>query len=495
MRYLCPAIPLFCTQMETLKEKTAKGIFWGGLSNGLQQVLNLAFGIVLARQLTPGDYGLVGMLSIFSLLAGALQDGGFVSALNKRRHVTQEDYTSVFWFNTLVSALLYALLFMAAPLIARYYGEPVLTPLARFVFLGFVITSFNIVPRAYMFRELKVKQNTLITMLALLVSGTAGVGMAYGGMAYWGLAAQTVIYTTVVTIGSYAVTGWHPSLRFTFRPVREMFGFSSKLIVTGVFNIINTNLFSVLLGNLYGRFETGYYTQANKWATMGHGTITNMLWGVSQPVFTKIDEDPDRQRAVFRKLLRFTAFVSFPALLGLGLVAPEFIHITIGPKWAASAVILQLLSVWAAFVPVQNLFSNLIIARGHSDIYMWATIGLALASLAAVLLSVPIGLHGMVMVYVAVNVLWLLVWHHFVHREIRLRLWQVVRDLAPYLLLTAVLVVAAAMATRPLQGAWARLAAKVLLVAVPYALVLRFSGSVIFRESLDYLSARFRHKR
>jgi len=481
--------------MDTLKEKTAKGLFWGALSNGLQQVLNLVFGIVLARLLSPGDYGLVGMLSIFSLLAGALQDGGFVSALNKRKHVTQADYTSVFWFNTLVSLTLYVVLFCAAPLIARYYGEPRIVPLARFIFLGFVITSLNIVPRAYMFRELKVKQNTLIPLVALLVSGMAGMLMAYCGKAYWGLAAQTVIYTSTMTIGSYAVTRWHPSWHFTFRPVREMFGFSSKLIVTSVFNILNTNLFNLLLGRFYGSVATGHYTQANKWATMGHSTITNMLWGVSQPVFAKIDEDPARRLAVFRKLLRFTAFVSFPALLGLGLVAPEFISITLGPKWAPSAFILQLLALWAAVLPVQNLFSNLLIARGRSTIYMGATIGMALASMATVLLSVSQGLHFMVVAYVVVNVLWLLVWHHYVHREIGLRLAQALCDMAPYFLLTLVLVVTAYFLCRPIVSTPLRLAAKVLIVAVPYVFVLHASGSVIFRESRDFLLGRFRRKR
>lgn len=488
-----PALP-GKSYMETLKEKTAKGLLWGGLSNGLQQLLNLAFGIVLARLLTPADYGMVGMLSIFSLLAGALQDGGFVSALNKRRHVTQADYTSVFWFNTLSSLTLYALLFLAAPAIARYYGEPELVPLARFVFLGFVITSLNIVPRAYMFRELKVKQNTLIPLVALVVSGTAGMAMAYAGMAYWGLAAQTVIYTSCMTIGSYAVTRWCPSLRFTFGPVREMFGFSSKLIVTSVFNIVNTNLFNVLLGRYYSSADTGNYTQANKWVTMGHSTIVNMLWGVSQPVFTKVDDAPERQLAVFRKLLRFTAIVSFPALLGLGLVAPEFIHITLGAKWAESAVILQLLSVWAAFVPVQNLFSNLIVARGRSNVYMWVTIGMALASLASVLLSRPLGLHGMVVVYVAVNVAWLLVWHRFVHCEIGLRLVHVARDLAPYLLHTVSLVALAALVAAPIAHVWLRLVIKILLVAVPYFLVLYFSGSVILREGLEFLTKTKRTK-
>ena len=186
--------------MESLKEKTAKGLLWGGIANGLQQVLNLVFGIVIAQKLLPSDYGLVGMLAIFSAVAGALQEGGFISALNNRKNVTHADYNSVFWFNLLVSISIYAVLFLCAPLIARFFGEPELTALARYLFVGFVITSLNIAPRAYLFRNLKVKENSLIILFALFLSGIVGVLMAVNKMAYWGLATQTIVYVSTITI-------------------------------------------------------------------------------------------------------------------------------------------------------------------------------------------------------------------------------------------------------------------------------------------------------
>ena len=459
---------------------------WGGIANGLQQVLNLVFGICLGRLLTPSDYGMVGMLAIFSAMAAALEEGGFMSALNKRKNPTHEDYNSVFWFSTLTGLTCYAILFLCAPLIADFYHRPELAPLARFVFLGFLITSLNVAPRAYLFRNLKVKQNSLIILCALLVSGIVGVVMAWRGFAYWGLATQTVVYTSVITILSFVQTRWWPSLKISFKPVREMLGFSSRLIITNIFNI-NQNIFPVLLGRTYGDVAAGNFTQANKWNYMGHVTITNMLWGVAQPVFTKVEDDKGRQLAVFRKLLRFTALFCFPALFGLSLIAHEFIVLALGAKWDDSASLLQMLCIWGAFVPIQSLCSNLIISRGRSGVYMRTTIALALTALAAVLLCKPLGMVWMVRVFIMINIMWILVWHVFVRREIGLRLSSLIADILPYAVLAGTLCIGAHYLTAEMENLWLRMAAKILSVGAAYCLVLWVSGSAIFRESLQFI--------
>lgn len=348
----------------SLKEKTAKGLFWGGLSNGLQQVLNLVFGIFLGRLLDRSDYGMVGILTVFSAIAAALQEGGFISALTNRKNATHRDYNAVFWFSFLCSVTFYLILFLCAPLIARFFGIAELVPLSRVLFLGFVISSLSIAPRAYLFKNLKIRETTVISLTALAVSGVVGITLAANGFAYWGLAFQSLSFVTMVTLLNFYFSRWRPSLHIDFSPIREMIGFSSKLIVTNVFTILNNNLFSVVLGKFYSPKEVGDFTQANKWNGMGHTLITNMINGIAQPVFTSIADDRERQLNVFRKLLRFTAFISFPAMFGLSLVSKELIVITITEKWLSSAAILQLLCVWGAFIPITSLFSNLVISRG-----------------------------------------------------------------------------------------------------------------------------------
>ena len=476
----------------TLKEKTAKGLFWGGFSNGMQQVLNLVFGIFLGRLLDRSDYGMVGLLTIFSAVAAALQEGGFISALTNRKNATHRDYNAVFWFSLLCSVTFYIILLLCAPLIARFFGIAELVPLSRVLFLGFVISSLSIAPRAYLFKNLKIRETTVISLTALAVSGVVGITLAANGFAYWGLAFQSLSFVTMVTLLNFYFSRWKPSLHIDFRPIREMIGFSSKLLVTNLFTILNNNLFSVVLGKFYSPKEVGDFTQANKWNGMGHTLITNMINGIAQPVFTSIADDRERQLNVFRKLLRFTAFVSFPAMFGLSLVSKELIVITITEKWLSSAAILQLLCVWGAFIPITCLFSNLVISRGHSSVYMWNTICLSLLQLVAACAMYPFGLEWMLRVFVAIHIGWLFVWLWFVHREIGLTLKHLLKDISPYLFLSALLTVSAHYLTRSIGNLYLSMAVKVVGVAAVYALVLWKLQSVIFRESVQFLLKRSR---
>ena len=472
---------------ETLKEKTAKGLFWGGLSNGAQQVLNLVFGIFLARLLSTEDYGMVGMLTIFSLIASSLQEGGFISALNRKSQVEHRDFNAVFWTSSLFSLSVYLLLYCCAPLIADFYDEPRLTALSRYIFLGFFITSLGIAPRAMLFRQMKVKQQSVVSFVSLLLSGLTGVTMAFLGFAYWGIATQTLVYVSLFTCLTFWFSKWHPTLPVDFSPIREMIGFSSKLIVTNIVIIVNTNLFSVILGRLYSPHVVGNYTQANKWNYMGWSLIWGMLQGIAQPVFAQTDQDIDRQCVIFRKLLRFTAFVSFPLMLILALVAKEFIVILLGEKWLESATLLQWLCVMGAFYPVSNLFSNLLIARGRSAAYMWGNIALCAAQLAAVVLSSRCGIERMIQVYIAVTIAWIVVWHRMVRNDLKLHLRQVVQDVSPYLLLTCVLIYLSHMLTLNMPNLYVRFIVKVSFCATTYCMVLWLLRSTIFRESIDFL--------
>ena len=236
--------------METLKEKTAQGLLWSGLSGGVQKTLNLLFGIVFARLLTQSDYGMVGLLAIFSQVAGTLQEGGFINALNRRKNVCDADYNAVFWFSTLTGLALYSLLFVSAPLIADFYGIDELTALARYVFLGFLITSFGIASRAYMFRNMMVREGAIISITSLIISCIVGIVMAANGFSYWGIATQSITYNLFSTGACIIVARFRPSMNINFRPVCEMFGFGSRLVITSLVNIVKANIFPIILGKI-----------------------------------------------------------------------------------------------------------------------------------------------------------------------------------------------------------------------------------------------------
>lgn len=477
---------------DSLKDKAAKGFLWGALNNGAMQVLNAVFGIILARILTQADYGLVGMLTIFTAIAGSLQDSGFVSALVNRRNVTHADFNSVFWFNIGVSACMYITFFLCAPLVADFYHEPLLTDLFRYYSLGFLAASFSIVPRAILFKQLKQKELAQVTVLALLVSGIVGVTMALNGMAYWGIATQGIVYTATISLLSWIISGWRPSLRITFRPIREMIGFSSKMLVTSIFTQINNNIFSIVLGKFYTKNEVGTYNQANKWNIMGSSMITGMVQGVAQPTFVQVGDDNERLCRAFSKMLRFTCFVSFPAMFGLALVAPEFIVLLITDKWLPSAELMRILCIGGAFLPISTLYFNMIISQGRSSIYMWNIICQGI-----LLLMTVIGIHllgggirEMVIANVAIIVLWTGIWHWFVRNLIGFSIRQALRDTMPFLMIAALTMVATYFLTAGTDNMYLLLFSRIAIAAVIYVAALWIFGARILRESLGFLLRR-----
>lgn len=508
-----------------LKDKAAQGFLWGAINNGAMQLLNAVCGIILARLLTKADYGLAGEVAIFSTIAAALQESGFLAALTNKKNATHTDYNAVFWFNITTSLCLFIVLFFCAPLIVDFFDEPELLWLSRYAFIGFFVASFSITPRAILFKQLRVKEQAIISVVSLLVAGTVGILMAWmlakRGMGYWSIPTQNTVYVAMISILSWHYSGWKPSFKFSFRPIREMFGFSCRLLITNLFNCFNNSVFTFVFGYFYTKNEVGVYTQADKWNKMGSQLIIGMVQGVAQPMFVQVGSDVGRLQRVFRKMLRFTCFISFPAMFGLALVAPEFIVVLVGEKWLPSAELMQLLCVAGAFMPITTLYSNFMISRGRSDVYMWNILSqglIVLGILCAVKFfklsfSVPIpslhetvtglslatlsytlsGIRLMVVSYVVIYIAWLFLWHFFLWKEIRLSLWAVLKDILPFVLVATVVMGLTYICTHTIEHQLLLLLTRMLVAAVLYLAILWLLKAKILRESLSYLVKRKAH--
>lgn len=480
---------------QSLKEKTAKGLFWGAVNNGAQQLLVLVFGIILGRMLGPAEYGMVGMLTVFTLIGNSLQESGFRAALANVKHIRHEDYNAVFWCSLGIGMCAYLVLFFCAPLIARFYHEPALIPLARYCFLAIPIASLGTAQGAYLFRNLKVRQQALSGIIAHILSGCLGITLAYHGFSYWGIATQSLTYLIVVTVCSWYFSPWRPTFQIDFRPLKPLFAFSSKLLITNIANQLNNNLLSVILGKYFNPQAVGNYNQANKWNGTGHQFITGMMGSVAQPVLASINDDRERSLRVFRKILRFCAFLAFPAMFGLSIVTHELILLTVGEKWTGSIPLMQLLCIGGAFIPLNTLFSNLIISQGKSNIYMWNVIAQVVLQLATVLLIARFGgnIYAMVIAGVCINVGWLFVWQRFARRFIRLSLRMLLLDLAPFLL-TALAACASGWAITAWMGGPLLITflTKIIVAAGCYFFIMRLARAEILQECIDYL---FRKKR
>ena len=476
---------------QSLKEKTAKGLFWGGVSNGMQQLLNLLFGLVLARILNAEDYGMVGMLAIFSAIAGTIQESGFTSALTNQKEIRHEDYNAVFWFSVLTGVAFYILLFLGAPLIAAFYGKEELIGLSRILFLGFVLGGIGIAPNAYLFKTLMVKERAKIDVFSLVCSGVVGVTLALNGFAYYGLAIQTTTYIGVGSLLKLFYSPWKPSFSLNWKPLKAMFGFSSRLILTNIFTQISGNLFSVVLGKFYSAQQLGYYSQGQKWMIMGHSLIGGMINNVSQPVLVEVIEDKERLRNVFRKLVQFGAFISFPALLGLALVAKEFIEILFGDKWLPAVPFLQLFCMWGAGGFLNVLCYNLLMALGKSELCLYGTIIINILQIVALMMTHQIGIQAMVIAYVMTCYLGVLIWLFMIKRYTLITIVDVAKDLSPYLLALSFSIAITSLILMQLSvSIFAVLLLKILLTAMIYLALMHYFNSIIFREVVTFLLKR-----
>ena len=458
-------------------------MLWGGLNSGIQQLVGLAFGIVLGRLLAPSDYGMMAMISIFSLVATALQDSGFRTALTNIEHPKHEDYNSVFWFNIIMASSLYVILFLAAPLIGEYYHTPRVVPLCRYAFLSIVIASFGTAQSAYLFKHLRAKQQAEAGALAVILSSLTGVGMAFAGMAYWSLATQGLVYVGINTLLQWHFSPWRPSIHgITFAPVRRMFRFSCKILATTIMTHVNNNVLNILLGHYFTPRDTGNYNQAYQWNTKCYSLVQSMVAQVAQPVLVSLNGEEGRQKDVFRKMMRFTAFITFPLLFGFGLVAKEFIVTAIGEKWLASAQLIQILCLSGATMPLSTLFSNMIISKGRSGTFFWCTFTLGLVQIATMIMIWPMGIRTMVIAYTLLNTSWLLVWLFFVRRLIGYGYWMFFCDVMPFALAAAGVMGVAYVATMPLSNLIALLISRFIIAVVLYYAVMKIARVKILAE-------------
>jgi len=477
----------------TLKQKTANGLFWGGFSNGVQQFIALVFGIFMLRLQTPNDYGLVGLLSIFTAIASTIINSGFSTALTNKQNANHEDYNAVFWFTFYVGLLLYIILFFAAPLIAKFYHKPALINLSRFLFISFFFGGLGTVSYTVMFKRMMVKQQAIIDTTSLLTAVSIGIILAIKGYAYWALAIQTTINISLASILRFWIAPWKPTFKFRLTPIRSMLSFSSIIFITNIFFQINNNFLSNIIGKLFNTEQVGLFSQGQGWANKGNQLIGGMINSIAQPVLVQVNNDKTRQIEVVRKMIRFGAFISFPMMLGLAFVGREFITIAANKeKWLPCVPYLQLFCIWSAFAFLLNLFTNVVYAQGKSDIYMKITILTGLLQLIAVLCLYPLGIFWMVVAYIGISFAMLLLWQRYVYQLIGLRFRDILKDILPYLGITLACFFIAWVLTMTLhiRNIYGLFVLKIAISAILYTFVMKISRSVIFRESMEYLMGK-----
>lgn len=473
---------------QSLKKRTAQAIFWSFMDKGGQQLIQLVFGVVLARVLLPSDIGIFALLAIFSAVANILQESGFSSALIRKKEPLEEDYTSVFYFNISISLLLYSILYFASPAIATYYDKPILESLSRLVFLAFVFNSFGLVQNVQLIRRMDFKTNTRITLIASTTAGLAAITLAMKGYGVWSLAIQLVLQSLLRSTFLWLFVRWKPSSSFSIGRIKTMASYSFNLLLTSVMNQICGNIYSNIIGKIFSDHQTGVYSYANKYSVLPQSVISDGIKTAAFPALSKIKNDLGYTKRAFRKVVRITAFVSFPVAILIIVVAKPLILLLITDKWADSIPLLQILAIGGAFYPLYSLVSTLLQTLGNTNLIFRLELFRNLLALSLIAVMLQFGVKGLVSGASIVCIVAFIVGMFIGGRKINYNLIEIAKDTIPYGLIALVSIFPFIYLEHwGLENLYALLIIPSVLGCIIYLGILKISGAVILNDTITFL--------
>lgn len=355
---------------QSVRSQLLHGVVWNFVEKVLIRAATFFIGIILARLLSPSDYGLLGMLAVFISISGVFIEGGLAKALIQRQNCQNIDYSTAFVTNVGMSIIIYVIMYASAPWIADFYGEPILIDLTRILSLNFILGSFNIVQRAKMMARVDFKSLAQINVISTIVSGIIGIAMAYYGYGVWALVGQALCSTIVLIILFPIYSKWKPSLEFSMSSFRQLFGFGSNLMVTGVYAVVLNNISTICIGKFYRSGQLGFFTRASQFSELISTTSYEVIGNVTFPVLSELQDDKTRLIKVYRKSLFFTAMFIFPIMVLTSLLARPIIIILLTEKWLPCVALIQWLCLARMFTPLSAINMNILNAVGRSDLFM-----------------------------------------------------------------------------------------------------------------------------
>lgn len=355
---------------ESLKHKTVRGVAWSFIDNIANSGITFLIGLILARLLTPAEYGVMAMIAIFIAVSNSIVDSGFSNALIRKVHIERIDYNTVFIFNILISLVIYIALYLASPSISNFFKEPILVEVMRIMGIVLIINALSIIPRTIFIRNVNFKTQTKVSLISSIGSGFVGIGMALAGMGVWSLVGQQLSRQLLNTLFLWVFCKWYPNFEFSIKSFKELFGFGFKLLLSGLINTIYKNIYYIIIGRIYTSSILGQYTRAEQFNTIFSSNLTTVVQRVSYPVLSSIQEESERLREAYRKVIKTTMLISFACMLGLAAVAKSLILILIGEKWLPAVQFLQIICFAGMLYPLHAINLNILQVKGRSDLFL-----------------------------------------------------------------------------------------------------------------------------
>ena len=476
---------------ENLKKKTVKGTVWSSIERFSVQAIQFVVMIFMARILTPADYGIVGMVTIFIAISQSLIDSGFSQALIRKQDRTQADNSTVFFFNIGVGLILYFILFFCAHPIARFYNEPILISVTRIVSLSLPLTSLAVVQRAILTINLDFKTQAKASLAGALATGAVGLSMAYTGWGVWALVWAQVAGTFINVMILWWVAHWRPAWIFSRESFKDLFSFGSKLMISGLIDILYKNIYLIVIGKVFKASDLGFYTRAKNFSDFASSNITGILQRVSYPVLCTIQDNDTRLSEAYRRFLKLSAFVIFPLMTGMAGVAKPLIVSILTEKWLYSSVLLVPICLSAMWFPIHAINLNLLQVKGRSDLFLKLEIWKKIIGVGILCGTIPLGLYWMCWGSLLSSIIALVINTHYTGKLINLGFWKQMKDLTPILALSLGAGV----------GAWALVSfipmpsGGALAAGVATGLAIYFVGAILFRfKELSEITSMIKHR-
>lgn len=417
--------------MDSLKAKTVRGVAWSGIDNAVNMGVTFVVSIVLARLLSPDDYGLIGIVTIFTAVCATIINGGFTNALIRKKNATEDDYNTAFIVNMSLSLLLYVLIFLCSPFIADFFRREELVALTRVASLGMIIGAMALVQQTRLTKRIDFKTQTKITILASLSSGIIGIGLALMDFGVWALVVQTLSFQAFRTVFLWYYNKWIPRLRFSFASFHELFGFGWKMMASGVLDTVWKELYQVVVGKFYSPAALGQYTRAKQFSQLFSSNLTSVVQRVTFPVLSNIQDDKVRMISGYRRIIKTTMFVSAISMFFLGAIAEPLLYCLIGPKWHEAAAFLPLICISGSLYPLHSINLNMLQVQGRSDLFLGLEIVKKIIGLVPLAVCIFYGIMPMLYVNLITGVICYFLNSYFPGKLLGYSSWMQIKDVAP----------------------------------------------------------------
>ena len=378
-----------------IKNKAIKGVGWSFADNIMSQGITFLVGLVLARLLTPEEYGLIGIILIFIALFNSIVDSGFSNALIRKIDPKDIDYNTVFITNMVLSIVLFFVLYFSAPAIARFFEQPTLVQLTRVMGSVLIINAFAIIHRTILVKKVDFKTQTKVSLIASVASGVIGIMMALADYGAWSIVGQQVSRQLLHSVFLWVWTKWYPKIQFSIESFKELFSFGWKLLVSGLIDTVWREIYQVVIGKCYSTDTLGQYTRAQQFGSIFSSNLTAVVQRVSYPVLSEIQDDKVRLKLAYQKVIKVTMLVTFCCMLGLAAIAKPMILVLIGEQWLPAVSLLQIICFMMMLYPLQALNLSMLQVQGRSDLFLKLEIIKKIIAIGPLLMGIFIDIYWM----------------------------------------------------------------------------------------------------